>query len=148
MRTRTLTLVSAAALALGLAATAGVAAFAADADTPVPASVTVDPTVGSVPTPLFVTPDELAAGHIDLLPGQALIVSNTDGSTYTGTGGSDDDATAHFETGTADTGQDEAVFNAGFLGGEAGSTNAWVTAPDGSRISFEITIVVPASPVE
>ena len=148
MRTRTLTLVSAAALALGLAVTAGTAAFATDDDAPGAAEVTLKPMVGGVPTPLFLTPDELAAGHIDLLPGQALILSNADGSTYTGAGGSDNDATAHFETGTTSDSEDEAVFNAGFVGGHAGSTDAWITAPDGSRISFEINIVVPASPAE
>lgn len=148
MRTRTLTLVSAAALALGLTVAAGTAAFAKDDTTPDAAEVTLEPMVGGVPTPLFVTPEELAAGHIDLLPGQALIVSNTDGSTYTGAGGSDNDAAAHFETGTTSDDEDEAVFNAGFVGGETGSTTAWITAPDGSRISFEINIVVPAFPAE
>lgn len=85
--------------------------------------------------PLILTPSQLAAGPVTLQPGQTLLVVSDvpRGGTFTGTGGSSDDGIVQFEA--ADDTDD-----ASFFAHKPGTTTAWVSGPDGQRVSFDITV--------
>ncbi|MDQ1176528.1 hypothetical protein [Microbacterium sp. SORGH_AS_0421] len=94
-----------------------------------------DDTIDAPSAPLILTPNQLAAGAVTLKPGQVLLVVSAapQGGTFTGTGGSSDDGIVQFEA--ADDTDD-----ASFFAHKPGKTTAWVSGPDGQRVSFDITV--------
>lgn len=142
MRKRIFATVTASILTVSLL-TGGAAAFAAtQGDT---SGGEDAPLIHGVPTPLIVTPAELAKGPISLELGQALIiVPDVDhNGLWTGTGGSDDDTVLHFEAAVTGATDDDASSNAGFSAEKAGTTKGWVTGVDGQRTTFDVTVTAP-----
>lgn len=100
------------------------------------------PFIHGVPTPLIVTPAELARGPLSLEVGQALIIvpdADHDG-VWSGGGGSDDDTVLHFEAAVIGATDDDASSNAGFSAQKAGATKGWIAGADGQRTTFDVTI--------
>ncbi|MDF2918420.1 MULTISPECIES: hypothetical protein [Microbacterium] len=147
MRTRTLTLLAASVVVLGIA-TGTATAFAAASDDAISDNTSVDviapdtdgaDTEIGMPAPLIMTPAELAGAKISLAAGEVLIISTDDDTAgWPGTGGTDNDAVAHFDAASTDA--DEVSFNAGFTAGETGTTSAWIQDAAGVKTTFEITV--------
>jgi len=94
-----------------------------------------DDAIDAPSAPLILPPNQLAAGPLTLQPGQTLLIVSDapQGGTFKGTGGSSDDGIVQFEA--ADDTDD-----ASFFAHKPGTTTAWVSEPDGQRVSFDITV--------
>ncbi|WZH36122.1 MAG: hypothetical protein PIR02_15335 [Microbacterium enclense] len=90
--------------------------------------------------PTIVSPGDLDGRDVSVVVGTALVVAAPDGTEADWTGTTADRTIAEFSAGGASEG---ATFRPGFVARATGTTDATLTSPDGTQISFRISVVAP-----